>query len=398
MRRNNPYRPQPGGDPPLLVGRGAEVQTVETTLVSAREGGPMRPSVFLGLRGMGKTALLRHCAALAREDGAVVVSIEATSDVSMAGALAEGIADAKRQVSVGARIRDAVDSVRRALPNAAYDLPNDMGKIELDLRGGETQQPLRRALEDLNEAARRRDSYLVLAIDEIQEADVNELRDIIMFIHATAGTTKPAVLIGAGLTNSAEHLHDARTYTERWRFPRLECLNEQDTRDAIAVPARKQGVEFSEGALKLLVTETGGYPFFIQEYASVLWTYTDGSIIEVGDVRDRIAGIRKDLDEQFYALRFARLTNRECAYALAVASLGSGPQPVHRVAELFDMKSSDLSSVRNQLIKKEVLFAEAPGTVEFRMPLTEQYIERNRAALEARANGSTLSSPTRRTR
>jgi hypothetical protein len=172
-------------------------------------------------------------------------------------------------------------------------------------------------------------------------------------------------------------------------------LNDQDTRDAIAIPAREQGVEFSEGALTLLVAETGGYPFFIQEYASVLWTYTDGPIIEVGDVRDRIAGVRAELDEQFYSRRFARLTNRECAYVLALASLGSGPQPVHRIAELFDLKSADLSSLRNQLIKKEVLFAESPGTVEFRMPLTERYIERNRATLEARANGSTLANITR---
>jgi hypothetical protein len=218
-----------------------------------------------------------------------------------------------------------------------------------------------------------------------------------MFVHARAGTTKPAVLLGAGLTNSAEHLHDAKTYTERWRYPRLECLNEQDTRDAIAVPAREKGVEFSDGALALLVAETGGYPFFIQKYASVLWTFTDGPIIEVGDVRDRMIGVRKDLDEQFYALRFGRLTNRECAYALAVASLGGGPQPVHKVAELFDMKSSDLSSVRNQLIKKEVLFAEAPGMIEFRMPLTERYIVRNRAALETRARGSSIQ-PTGRPR
>jgi hypothetical protein len=394
MRRNNPYRPQPGGEPPLLVGRDAEIQTVETTLASAREGGPMRPTVIQGLRGMGKTALLRRFAAIAREDGAVVVSIEATTGVPMAGALAEGIADAKKQISLSARIRGAVDDIRRALPGASIDLPNDMGKIELDLRGGEHPLPLKRALEDLNEAARRRGSYLVLAIDEIQEADLTDLRDIVVFVHATAGTPKPAVFLGAGLTNSAEHLHDAKTYTERYRFPRLGCLNEQDTRDAIAVPAHEKDVEFTEGALSLLVVETGGYPFFIQEYASVIWTFTDGPIIESGDVRERMLGIRKELDEQFYALRFGRLTNRECAYALAVASLGAGPQPVHKVAELFDMKSSELSSVRNQLIKKEVLFAEAPGTIEFRMPLTERYIERNRAALEARAHGSSIQ-PTR---
>ncbi len=61
----------------------------------------------------------------------------------------------------------------------------------------------------------------------------------------------------------------------------------------------------------LLVAETGGYPFFIQEYASMVWMFTEGATIGVRDIEGRIAGIRTDLDEQFYAPRFARLTERE---------------------------------------------------------------------------------------
>jgi hypothetical protein len=390
VRRKNPYRPQPGGDPPLLVGRDAEVQTLETTLAAAREGGPMRPSIFVGLRGMGKTALLRRCIAIAREDGGVVVGIEATSAQPMSVALAEGINEAKRHVSMTARFREAVEGIRKALPAAAFDLPNDMGKIELDLRGSEVQPPLRRALEELNDAVRARGSYLVLAVDEIQEASLDDLREVVMFVHGAAGTARTVVFLGAGLTNSAAHLHAARTYTERWRYPRLDRVGPEETKAAIAVPAADQGVAFSARALELLAAETAGYPFFIQEYASVIWTNTEGPIIDRADVERRADGVRKELDEQFYTPRFARLTDRECAYALALASLGEGPQPVHKIASLFGSRSSDLSSIRNRLIKKELLFASSPGTVEFRMPLTVQYIRRNSEALERRARGSEL--------
>jgi hypothetical protein len=390
MRRNNPYRPQPGGDPPLLVGRDAEVQTVETMLAAAREGGPMRPSVFVGLRGMGKTALLRRCIAIAREDGAVVVAIEATSATPMSQALAEGVGEAKRHVSVAARFRDAVEGIRKVLPTAALDLPNDLGKIELNLRGGEEQPLLRRALDELNDAVRRRGSYLVLAVDEIQEASLDDLREVVMFVHAAAGTPRTVVFLGAGLTNSAAHLHEARTYTERWRYPRLDRLGPEETKAAIAVPAAAQGVTFTDAALALLAAETAGYPFFIQEYASVIWSFTEGPTIDRADFEGRAAGIRSELDEQFYAPRFARLTDRECAYALALADLGPGPHPVHAIAERFGSRSSDLSSIRNRLIVKELIFAASPGSVEFRMPLTERYIERNYAALERRASGSEL--------
>lgn len=390
MRRNNPYRPQPGGDPPLLVGRDAEVQTVETMLASAREGGPMRPPVFVGLRGMGKTALLRRCMALAREDGAVVVGIEATSATPMAKALAEGIGEAKRHVSLSARFRDAVEGIRKALPAAAFELPNDMGKIELDLRGTEEQTPLRRALEELNDAVRSRGSYLVLAVDEIQEASLDDLREVVMFVHAAAGTNRPVVFLGAGLTNSPAHLHDARTYTERWRYPRLDRVGPGETKAAISVPAAAQGVVFTSAALDILAAETAGYPFFIQEYASMVWAFTDGPIIDREDVERRVAGIRSELDEQFYAPRFARLTDRECAYAIALADLGEGPHTVNAIAGLFGARSADLSSIRNQLIRKELIFASGPGVVEFRMPLTEQYIVRNREAIERRARRSAI--------
>jgi hypothetical protein len=308
----------------------------------------------------------------------------------MASALADAIAVAKRDVSPAARIRGAVQDIRKALPTASFDLPSDMGKIELELRSGEERPPLRRALEDLNQAVRRRDSYLVLAIDEIQEANIDDLREVVMFVHATAGTMQPAVFLGAGLTNSAQHLHDARTYTERWRYPRLDRVGTDETKSAIAIPAAAQGVAFTAEALDLLAEETAGYPFFIQEYASVMWTFTDGPIIDHADVAGRIAGVRSELDEQFYAPRFARLTARECAYALALADLGEGPHPVIAVANLFASNSRDVSSIRNRLIKKELIFASAPGVVEFRMPLTDRYVTRNRESLERRAAASEL--------
>jgi hypothetical protein len=351
----------------------------------------MRPTVFVGLRGMGKTALLRRCLGMARDDGAVVLEVEASPDVPLAIGLADSISDAKRQVSLSARVQDMFDKLRRAAPSASIDLPNDMGSIAIDLRKAGEATSMRHALEDLNDAVRRRGLYLVIAIDEIQESDLSDLRELIKVVHAAAGTEEPIVFLGAGLTNSAQRLHDARTYTERWRYPRLECLSSAQTAQAIQEPARAQGVEFSEDALELLITETAGYPFFIQEYASVVWLNTDEQAITRADVERIIPAIRQELDEQFYAPRFERLTSRETAYAIALADLGPGPHAVHAIAQTFNLRSSDLSSLRNQLVKKDVVFASAPGMVEFRMPLSEVYVERNRERLERRAREGTVS-------
>ncbi len=327
---------------------------------------------------------------MARDDGAVVLDLEASPDVPLATALADGIATAMQQVSVSARIRSVLDGVRRAMPSASIDLPNDMGSIALNLRTADGPAPLRLALDELNAAVRSRQLYLVIAIDEIQEAPVGDLREIIKVVHASAGTQAPIVFLGAGLTNSAEHLHEARTYTERWRYPRLECLAPDEARDAIRLPAQARGVAFDDEALAQLADETAGYPFFIQEYASVVWMATDGARITADAVSRIVPGVQADLDEQFYALRFNRLTPREVAYALALSDLGDGPHAVHTVAATFNARSQDLSSIRNQLIKKEVLFASAPGMIEFRMPLSARYVKRNRRTLERRASGVSL--------
>jgi len=390
MRDQNPYRPQPGSEPPALIGREREISIIEASLRAARQGGSLRPTVFTGLRGMGKTALLRRALGMARDDGGVVLEIEASPDVPLALALADGIAAAKAQISVSARIRGILDGVRRAMPSASIDLPHDMGSIELTLRGTESSGSLRLALDDLNAAVRSRSLYLVIAIDEIQEAPIADLRELIKIVHASAGTEAPIVFLGAGLTNSAEHLHAARTYTERWRYPRLECLLPEEAIEAIRLPAEARDVRFDDDALALLAAETAGYPFFIQEYASVIWTATDGPRITRHEVERIVPSVQADLDEQFYALRFGRLTPREVAYALALADLGDGPHPVHTVAATFNARSQDLSSIRNQLIKKEVLFASAPGMIEFRMPLSARYVQRNRRRLDMRASGVSL--------
>lgn len=56
----NPYRPAPGSDPPALVGRDAELSAMEYTVRLTAGGGAAQPVVAIGLRGLGKTALLRR--------------------------------------------------------------------------------------------------------------------------------------------------------------------------------------------------------------------------------------------------------------------------------------------------------------------------------------------------
>ena len=94
--------------------------------------------------------------------------------------------------------------------------------------------------------------------------------------------------------------------------------------------------------------------------------------------------MRRILETSLYDGRFRTLTPRECGYVLALADLGPGAHTVHEVAEHLGSSSEQLSSIRNRLVKKDVLFVPNGALVEFRTPLSERYVREHRSELERR--------------
>jgi hypothetical protein len=386
---DNPYRPAPGSAPPELAGRDGELGAARYAAGMTRTGGAAQPIVFTGLRGMGKTALLRRCVSDAEALEAVVLYAEASPELRLAATLRRSLEHAKRQYAgLRGKFKTAFDAAIRALPEATFELPHDLGCVKLAAPAVPSDRPHEsfvEALETLNAEVRRQGRFLVFAIDEVQEGHIDDLRIIVRFVHLTAGTSEPVLFLGAGLPNSPAHLHAVRTYTERWRFFRIGLLSREQTIDAVQTPAKERGVTFERPALMRLIEETAGYPFFIQEYASAAWLQHKGNRVTMRDIDAIAPGVRRILEDSFYDERFRRLTPRECEYALAMAALGEGPHTVGEIATRLGATSEVMSSVRNQLIRKDVVYAPAGGSLEFRMPLTNQYIERHREALERRA-------------
>jgi Cdc6-like AAA superfamily ATPase len=61
----NPYSPGAGAPPPALVGRDAELATCSVAIQRFGLGKPERSVLLTGLRGVGKTVLLREFGRLA---------------------------------------------------------------------------------------------------------------------------------------------------------------------------------------------------------------------------------------------------------------------------------------------------------------------------------------------
>ncbi len=375
--------------PPALEGRAAELSAADGAIALIQAGASAQPAIWTGLRGMGKTALLRYTTQMAERRGAIVLRAEAGEDLPLAEAFARSLDRAQRELrDLPAKLRSALDTALTALPLPRFEFPNEAGSIALDPPVPKPLGSLVQTLDDLNRAAWQHDRFLTISIDEIQETDKRELRPIISFVHETAGTPTPVLLFGAGLPNAGSHLLAVRTYTERWRKIELQLLSAPETREAIDRPARERGVHIEPAALDALVDATGGYPFFIQEYASAAWLHHTGNSITLEDAHAVIPGVTRTLENGFYEGRFRSLTPRELRYTIAMADLGEGPHTVGEIAQSLGGVSAQFSSIRGQLVHKDVIFSPSPGLVEFRMPLTERFIANHRDALERRANAA----------
>jgi len=388
----NPYRAAPGSEPPELAGRVHELGAVDTALAMGRAGQPAKPIVFTGLRGMGKTALLRTVERRAKALDGVVLFAETDASLSFGETLQRSLRRATAgTASLPKHVAAALRAFEERLLKISYELPTGAGSLaisaaEVDAeRESRSGDALENLLDSLSEQLFDREQFLVLAIDEIQEGARLELLRLIRAVHRTAGGGAPITFFGAGLSQSPSILRAVRAYTERWSFQRLGLLDAAAVEDAIAIPACALGVRWEPAAIAAIDRASGGYPYFVQELASAAWAAHAGDTIHAADVERALPGAMRALDHELFDEQFAQLTPREMRYALALHDLGPGAHRSDEIVAALDRPSSELSSIRSQLLKKDVIAAPSRGVLEFQLPLTSSYIERHRRALQKTA-------------
>lgn len=75
-------------------------------------------------------------------------------------------------------------------------------------------------------------------------------------------------------------------------------------------------------------------------------------------------------------MRFDRLTPREKAYLRALAELGSLPQRSGEIADKLGIGVNQAAPIRNNLIKKGMIYSPTHGDTAFTVPLFEEFMKR----------------------
>ena len=382
----NPYAPGAGTPPPELAGRDEIRETARIALERARNGRPGKGLILVGLRGVGKTVLLDRIRQDAEAAGIYTLQIEASENRSLPAMLAPLLRSALLKLS---RLESARQLAQRALRGlsgfiSALKVSYQDITLNLDLGtepgladSGDLATDLPELCEAVGAAAQAGETSLAFFVDELQYVKAEELSILIMALHRMAQRQLPVIMLGAGLPQVRGNMGQARTYAERlFDFTDVGPLRPDDARCAIVKPAAAENVAIAAAALDAVVEQTGGYPYFLQEWGKHLWDVAERSPITPDDVSVASQQALATLDMGFFLVRFERLTQSERNYARAMAELGEGQHRSSDVAAMLGRNVQFCSLTRDSLIDKGTIWSPDYGYIAFTVPMFDGFMRR----------------------
>jgi hypothetical protein len=382
--------------PPYLAGREREYEEFDRLLEQDRI---LENLVLTGLRGVGKTVLLETFKPRATEQG----WLWATADLSESASITEN-ALAQRLLADLALITSSV-SVADPAPKhevgfSASGQPREVPLSHEVLVGvynrtpGLTADKIKATLEFAWENLRDREQHRVIfAYDEAQNlADhagkeqfpLSVLLDVFQSIQSKG---IPFMLVLAGLPTLFPKLVDARTYAERmFRVMTLTRLRDDESREAILRPIEAAGcpVRLTPSSVELIIHESAGYPYFIQFIGREVYDVFIRQHADEAQKEVPVEAIQRKLDADFFAGRWARITDRQRELLWVVAHLERSDEEFtilelkNKAKELLPkaFSASHANQMLASLAEKGMIYKNRLGRYSFAVPLLGRFILR----------------------
>lgn len=394
----NPFRPGAGHPPPYLAGREEETREFRRLL---DQDAILENLVLTGLRGVGKTVLLDTFRPIASQCGWLWVGTDLSQSTSideerLALRLLTDLSTATSGLVLGARERRRI-----GFESSATSEPITLGYDALERiytsTPGLVADKLRAVLEiawQVLQASENPCRGVIFAYDEAQNMADHPAKDqfplslLLDLFQSIQKRGLRLMLVLTGLPTLFPKLVDARTFAERmFRVVFLRRLNDADSRDAIVQPisAAKCPVKLNQESVGTIVSHSGGYPYFIQFICREVYDSFLANIRMSGNAgRVPIAEITRKLDSDFFAGRWARVTDRQRQLLFVIASLDSADDEF-TLQEIVERSQRDLakpfsSSHVNQMLAAlstaGLVYKNRHGRYSFAVPLFDQFVLR----------------------
>lgn len=360
----NPFAPTFGRTPPVIAGRDDILDSVYEALATGTNH-PDYTSIFFGVRGAGKTVLLNAVEDIAREQGWLTIS----EDASRAGLVAriERAAHLHLRALLGPPKRRV-----RGVQAAGLGLELDDAPSLGDSEG------LREALTRLGDLLAERGTGLMITIDELLSADRAEIREFgSVMQHVCRREERPVAFAGAALPPFEEYIEteDQSAFLHRCSRHNVGQLGQVATRLAIAGPIVQQSRTIDDDALDAACAATSGYAFMVQLVGFYSWAAApaDSEHITLRHVEKGIAEANQRVSRVVLVPVWRDLSpvDRRFLRAMAVDDADSG---LADIAKRLDVDISYAGVYRQRLVRAGMIVATARGRVDLAHSAARQWI------------------------
>lgn len=385
----NPFRPGVGIRPPYLAGRDGPIRRFEAMLRAA----PQQPANMrlTGVRGVGKTVLLKEFEDKAKSHGWATASLELGPSNNTDEGLEAAIRTLAEQTRLAISRLERVKAVVGAAVKSASKLGvtwNDVTLTILD-KGADARESVARVLLEACELTIEKGfTGLILLLDEAQiirdEKDrrgAHPLSALIAAVVALQRKEVPLGLVLCGLPTLTGNLLKARSYTERmFRGEEIGKLEPAEARKALLEPLRDQIIQADDTVVDKVVHEVEGYPYFVQLWGAELWdaaALAGTDVITEALLRATEPDIYHRLDHDFYEPRITTLTPAEQDLLLGTAlSPTYPPLLVSEINDVSEKSPGNINVLLGRMVEAGVLYRLRKGQYDYTAPKFRQYLKR----------------------
>jgi hypothetical protein len=403
----NPYRPGVGTRPPYLAGREQQIHRFRRLLEDYPE--KRRNLRVTGLRGVGKTVLLKEYERIARRQDWIVVrrdwSTRLCNEADFATAIAGYLREAVEELSVKAKIKNRVTAAIKAI-----------GQIQVQLAEGVTvsvgpggerpvssvlEDRLRVALEHVGEIARAQDRGVALLFDEAhsvydrsgkRQFPLGALLSALVAIQDDDEQPSPVMLVLCGLPPLTGNIHAARSNAERlFRAEEIGNLSLESqppaelsaAAQALVHPATD--ITYAGGMAEQIARDVDGYPYFIQWFGEALWDAADlqdATTITSELYKREHSAIQQSLDEEFFEPRYRDARQADQGTLRVATSLGGERFTKADLDAATSRSTGALAQSLIRLIADNLIYRDDHGVYAYTAPMFGDFMRRRHQRLD----------------
>lgn len=393
----NPFRPGNGQRPVYLAGRDNEQREFEKLV---RDTTVSHNLIVTGLRGVGKTVLLEELKPIAQQNGWLWTG----NDLSESSSLTEERI-AKRIVVDLASLIGPLFVVKQESKSIGFTATGEVTETNLgfehfwgiyESKAGLVDDKLKAVLTEAQRLlAQTNLKGVIFAYDEAQNlsdhAAANEyplsiILDVFSYFQRNRAKCN-FMLVLTGLPTLYPKLNEARTYSERmFTTLYLSRLEDDDAKKAVTKPIEltKSPLTFAENTIDKILENSNGYPYFIQFICKEVFDSWIAKISYGEAASADMRAITAKLDQDFFAPRWARATDRQQDFMKVIAMLDncddefSVQDIVIKSKEILakGFTPSHATQILQALAEKGLAYKSRRGGYSFAVPLLGHFIRR----------------------